>query len=94
MLAKCKVGAAHSLAALASVHAFMASTDTSASASARTSASTCSYQVSCVGAVIVVAVAIAAAGVNCVVFLNELTITNQTKCYEKQNLLSANCDST
>ena len=64
-LAACKFGAAHSLVALASVRAFMASTDASASASA------CSCQVSSVAVAIVAAVAavaITAAGVDCVVF--------------------------
>ena len=61
VLSVCKVGAAHSLAALARVLAFMTSTDTSASASSRTSASSCSCLVSCVGAVVVAAVAAVAA---------------------------------
>ena len=75
VLAAYKVGAAHSLAALACVLPFMASTDTGASASTRASASICSCHVSCVGVVIVAAVAaiaIAAAGVGCVL-LQELT---------------------
>ena len=64
-LAACKVGVTHSLAALASMRAFMASTDASASASA------CSCQVSSVVVAIVAAVAavtITAAGVDCIVF--------------------------
>ena len=56
-----KVGAAHSLAALASVLAFMASTDSSASSSARTSTSICSCLVSYVGAAAVAAIAAVAA---------------------------------
>ena len=82
VLAECKVGAAHSLAVLASVLAFMAITDTSASASITTSASICSCLLSCVGVAIVAAVAtvaIAAAGVGCIIFLKELTMTNQTQ---------------
>ena len=75
-VAACKVGAAHSLAALASVLAFMAGTHNSASASARTSVSICNCLVSCVGVAVVAAaaaVAIAAGGVGCIVFLKELT---------------------
>ena len=90
LLAACKVGAAHSLVALASVLAFMASTDTSASASTRTRASICSCRVSCVGVAVVAAiaiVAIAAAGVGCIV-LKELIMTDQTQeqCKEKPTL--------
>ena len=61
-----KVGAAHSLVALASAFACTASTDTSASASASTSASSCSCLVSWVGAAVVAAVAaVAIAAVGC-----------------------------
>ena len=65
VLADCKVGAAHSLAALASAFACTASTDTSASASASTSASSSSCLVglvSAAGVAAVTAVAIAADG--------------------------------
>ena len=65
VLAACKVRAAQSLAVLASVLAFMASSDNSASASASTKANICSCCVSYVG------VAIAAAGVGCVIFSKE-----------------------
>ena len=77
VLADCKVGVAHSLAALASAFACMASTDTSASASTSTSASSSSCLVHWVGAAVVAAVAadaIAADGVGCV-FLKKLTTT-------------------
>ena len=76
VLAARKVGAAHSLVALASMLEFMASTDTSASTS------TYSRQLSNVAVAIVAAVAavaIAAAGVGCVVFLQKLAMTDQTQ---------------
>ena len=77
VLADCKVGAAHSLAALASAFAVQASTDTSASASASTSASACSCLVSRVGAAVVDAVAaVAIAAVGCI-FLKVLTTLDQ-----------------
>ena len=74
VLVACKVGAAHSLAALARVLVFMASTDTNAYASTRTSASSCSCLVRFVGANVVAAVAIAAVGC---VFIKELTTIEQ-----------------
>ena len=78
VLADCKVGAAHSLAAFASAFAFQASTDTWASDSAGTSASACSCLVSRVGAAAVAAVAaVAIAAVGCV-FLKVLTTLDQT----------------
>ena len=77
MLSDCKVGAAHSLAALASAFACMASTDTSASASASTIASSYSCLVRWVGAAVVAAVAaVAIAAVGCV-FLKEVTTLDQ-----------------
>ena len=83
VLATCKVGAAHSLVALASTLEFMASTDTSASAS------TYSCQLSNVAVAIVAAVAavaIAAAGVGCVIFLKKLIVTDQTQDSTKEKL--------
>lgn len=81
VLAACKAGAAHFLVALASLLAFMACTDATASASSRTSASICSCNVRCVDVIIIAAVAtvaIAAAGVGCIIFLKELTTADQT----------------
>ena len=69
VLADCKVGAAHSLAALASAFAFQASTDTSASASASASASSSSCLVGLVSAAGVAAVAAVAIAADGCVFL-------------------------
>ena len=60
VLADCKVGAAHSLAALASAFVSTTRTDTSASVSASTSASSSSCLVRWVGAAGVAAVAVVA----------------------------------
>ena len=78
VLADCKVGAAHSLAALASAFAFQASTDTRASASASTSASSSSCLVRWVGAAGVAAVAVVAIAADGCVFLKGVTTLDQT----------------
>ena len=71
VLADCKVGAAHSLAVLASAFACMASTDTSASASTSTSAISSSCLVRWVGAAGVAAVAAVAIAADGCIFLRE-----------------------
>ena len=78
VLADCKVGAAHSLAALASAFACTASTDTSASVSARTSASSSSCLVRWVGAAEVAAVAADAIAADGCIFLKGVTTLDQT----------------